>query len=280
MSSDGDRTVNAGAETGTDDATAPVVDGAAAATEGTEVTEVTQVTAAPEPEPGGDGRAAFEAEVREALAGLTARLDREHERAAHREAVIDRLHEENQRLRRGELQAMLEPVRTALYRLHDQARREACRLAEPGLAEPPDPVRTAGLFGAVADDVADALARLGAERFTARPGEPYDASRHRPVAVAAVADPSRDGTVTEVQADGFEQGGRVLRKAAVTVGRLDRKANGTADAQEDAHLEGRTAGGAPDDTARGTAPAVRAGSGRHRAAGPGETTNNRLGTDG
>ncbi|WP_433151747.1 nucleotide exchange factor GrpE [Actinomadura nitritigenes] len=274
MSSDGDRTVNDGAGSGTDGA-APATDGASAPAE------------AAQGDAGG-GRAAFEAEIRDALAGLTARLDREHERAAHREAVIDRLHEENQRLRRGELQAMLEPVRAALYRLHDQARREAGRLA--GAGEPPDPVRTAGLFTAVADDVADALARLGVERFSASPGDPYDASRHRPVAVTPVADPGRDGLVTGVQADGFEQSGKVLRKAAVSVGRLDRAANGaaatggTTGAGEGAHLEGRAAGGAPDEaadgTARGAAPAVRAGSGRPRAAGRGETTNNRLGTDG
>ncbi|WP_149263631.1 nucleotide exchange factor GrpE [Actinomadura sp. K4S16] len=168
---------------------------------------------------GGVG-AALHAEVRDALAGLAARLDREHERAAHREAVIDRLHEENQRLRRGELQAMLEPVRAALYRLHDQARRESDRLRAPDLAEAPDPRRTAALLAAVADEVADALARLGVERFTVEPGAPYDASRHRPVAVTPVDDPVADGTVTAVQSDGFEQSGKVLRKAAVSVGRL------------------------------------------------------------
>ncbi|MDL4819459.1 nucleotide exchange factor GrpE [Actinomadura opuntiae] len=241
MSSDGDRTVNAEAGPGADGAAPPAADGATEAAESTGGAESTEGTEGAE----GDGRAAFEAEVRDALAGLTARLDREHERAAHREAVIDRLHEENQRLRRGELQAMLEPVRTALYRLHDQARREACRLSDPSLAEPPDPVRTAGLLSAVADDVADALARLGVERFGAEPGQPYDAARHRPVAVTPVTDPARDGLVTGVEADGFEQGGRVLRKAAVSVARLDRGSNGTT-----------------------------------AAAGRGETTNNRLGTDG
>jgi molecular chaperone GrpE (heat shock protein) len=168
---------------------------------------------------GGIG-AALHAEVRDALAGLAARLDREHERAAHREAVIDRLHEENQRLRRGELQGMLEPVRAALYRLHDQARRESDRLRAPDLTEAPDPRRTAALLAAVADEVADALARLGVERFTVEPGAPYDASRHRPVAVTPVDDPVADGTVTAVQSDGFEQSGKVLRKAAVSVGRL------------------------------------------------------------
>ncbi|WP_084263053.1 nucleotide exchange factor GrpE [Actinomadura formosensis] len=205
--------------------------------------------------PGAPGEAtAFRAEIREALAGLVTRLDREHERAAHREAVIDRLHEENQRLRRGELQSMLEPVRTALYRLHDQARRESDRLSAPGLTDPPDPRRTALLLTAVADDVADALARLGVERFTVEPGAPYDASRHRPVAVTPVADPLRDGTVTAVQSDGFEQGGKVLRKATVSVGKLDGNANGTG-------------------------PAVKAGSSGHGEGGRGDTMNSGLGTD-
>ncbi|TDD36391.1 nucleotide exchange factor GrpE [Actinomadura sp. KC06] len=173
--------------------------------------------------PGDPDGEAFRAGVTDALTGLAARLDREHERAKHREAVIDRLHEENQRLRRGELQAMLEPVRAALYRLHDQARRESGRLAAPDLAEPPDPRETALLLAAVADDVADALARLGVERFTVEPGAPYDAARHRPVAVTPVDDPMRDGTVTAAESDGFEQSGKVLRKAAVRVGKLTTK---------------------------------------------------------
>ncbi|MFE9102041.1 nucleotide exchange factor GrpE [Actinomadura geliboluensis] len=222
--------------------------------------------AEPEQGAGGDGDegAAFRADVRDALAGLAARLDREHERAAHREAVIDRLHEENQRLRRGELQHLLEPVRTALYRVHDQARRESGRLAAPGAAEPPDPGQTALLLAALADDVADALARLGVERFTVEPGAPYDASRHRPVAVTPVADPLADGTVTAVQSDGFEQGGKVLRKAAVSVGKLDRDAGGAG--AKDLEPAGRAAQGSRD------------GAGRDGAE-RGETMNSGLGTD-
>ncbi|XRQ13704.1 nucleotide exchange factor GrpE [Actinomadura welshii] len=223
------------------------------------------------------------AEVKDALAGLAARLDREHERAAHREAVIDRLHEENQRLRRGELQAMLEPVRAALYRLHDQARRESCRLSAPDLTDPPGPAQTALLLAAVADDVADALARLGVERFTVEPGAPYDASRHRPVAVTPVEDPLRDGVVTAVQSDGFEQSGTVLRKAAVSVGKLD-------GAQK--HDGAKSTGGAknkaddaPDTGSNGAGRTVTDGSKPGRGTAPGETmssgrtTNSGLGTD-
>ncbi|MFD0684669.1 nucleotide exchange factor GrpE [Actinomadura fibrosa] len=218
-------------------------------------------------EPNTDGEtAAFQAELRDAIAGLTARLDREHERAAHREAVIDRLHEENQRLRRGELQQMLEPVRAALYRLHDQARRESGRLAAPD-GDPPDPRHAAALLEAVADDVADALARLGVERFRVQPGDPYDAARHRPVAVTSVTEPGRDGTVVTVQSDGFEQGGKVLRKAAVCVGRLGG--------------DGPGAGGPGRNGEAGDAgTAVRAGSSPRRATGRGGTMNTGLGTDG
>ncbi|KAB2345075.1 nucleotide exchange factor GrpE [Actinomadura rudentiformis] len=169
---------------------------------------------------GGDPAPDFQAEIRDALAGLAARFDRElareHERAAHREAVIDRLHEENQRLRRGELQATLEPLRSALYRLHDLARGGSERWAAP---EPPKPADAASLLAAVADEVADALARTGVERFTVEPGEAYDATRHRPVAVEPVTDPALAGTVVAVRTDGFEQDGRVVRKAEVSVGK-------------------------------------------------------------
>ncbi|MEO3825180.1 nucleotide exchange factor GrpE [Actinomadura sp. B10D3] len=217
--------------------------------------------------PAGDAGADFRAEVREALAGLAARLDREHERAAHREAVIDRLHAENQRLRRGELEAMLEPVRSALYRLHDQARRESERLSAPEQAEPPDPRQTALLLAAVADDVADALARLGVDRFTVEPGAPYDASRHRPVAVTPVDDPLRDGTVTGVGADGFEQGGKVLRKAAVSVGRLGGRPGGKDGGAPGE--DGRAAGG----NGSGSAAATGRPGGEGGTVNTGQTTN-------
>ncbi|MGI5163465.1 nucleotide exchange factor GrpE [Spirillospora sp. CA-253888] len=175
----------------------------------------------------------------EALAALTERLDREHERAAHREAIIDRLHEENQRLRRDELQSALEPVRTALYRLHDQVRRAAADWA----AEPPAPERAAALLESVAGDVLDALAGTGVERFRVEPGVPYDASRHRPVDVETVTDPALAHTVRAVHTEGFERAGRVVRKAGVCVGKPapDGGAGTGANAAPDAH-DGSTAG--------------------------------------
>lgn len=169
----------------------------------------------------GAGLDAVLARLAELADAVSTAAGREHERAAHREAVIDRLHEENTRLRRGELEAVFEPVRAALYRLHDMTRREAARWR----SDPPDPVHAADLLAAVADEVAEALARTGVERFTVAAGEPYDPARHRPVASEPVTDPGLDGSVLRVHADGFARGDRVLRKAEVSVGRP--AANGT-----------------------------------------------------
>ncbi|WP_233358781.1 nucleotide exchange factor GrpE [Thermomonospora amylolytica] len=155
------------------------------------------------------------ARVAAELARLAAAVEREHERAAHREAVIDRLHQDVQTLRRGELHAMFDPVRAVLFRLHDLTAREARRWAE----DPPDPAHAAALLAAVSDEIAEALARTGAERFATRPGDRYDPARHRPVGTEPVADPALDGTVVGVCADGFERAGRVVRKAEVRVGR-------------------------------------------------------------
>ncbi|MBO2453665.1 nucleotide exchange factor GrpE [Actinomadura barringtoniae] len=214
----------------------------------------------------GGAEAEFRSEVRDALAKLTKQLERDHQRAGHREAVIDRLHQENQELRRGELQAMLEPIRTALYRLHDLARQGSDRWSAP---EPPEPKDAADLLAAVADEVADALARTGVERFSVDLGAPYDATRHRPVAVEAVTDPALAGTVVAVRTHGFEHAGKVVRKAEVSVGKI----------QEPPEVQERPAGKHAAPAGRQDVPVheqdVRVGkvevpAGRHENAGKGD----------
>ncbi len=143
--------------------------------------------------------------------------EREHERATHRESVIDRLHAENQALRRNELNTMLEPVRMGLYRLYDLARREADRYAG---AQPPAGEHTGPLLTMIAEEVAEVLARTGVEPYAPEPGEPYDAARHRPMETADVTDPALDGAVTRTLGSGFRYGEKVVRRADVEVGQL------------------------------------------------------------
>jgi molecular chaperone GrpE (heat shock protein) len=150
------------------------------------------------------------------LSQLAEKVDREHERAAFRESIIDRLHAENQELRRDQLDTALEPVRTLLYRLHATLLRETRRWASgaaPGIEHVPP------LLSALADDVAETLERTGVEPFAVEVGDRFDPSRHRPREAVEVTDPNLVDAVVEVLTVAFARGDRVVRRADVTVGR-------------------------------------------------------------
>lgn len=149
------------------------------------------------------------------LAGRLGKLEEQlaefHRRAAHRESVIDRLHEENQRLRSGMERMILEPVVTDLIRLHDQLGREVRRLEADSQDGP--------LLRSFADEIAQILDRCGIELFSASPGDPCERGRHRPLTIVASDDSSQHNMVAEVIAAGFveRETGRVRRPAQVRV---------------------------------------------------------------
>lgn len=145
------------------------------------------------------------AAVHELLADLKTTLETQ---AEYRERIIDRLHEENQRLRRDELATVLEPVRAALFRLYDKVRRQA-----------EDAEDDAGLT-MIADELADVLAHTGVEVLPVAEGEPYDPARHRAAEVRDTTDAKLDGTVAAVRRDGFARGEQVVRRAEVIVARI------------------------------------------------------------
>ena len=126
--------------------------------------------------------------VEERLAGF-------HQRAAHREAIIDRLYEDNQRLHDGFGRMVLEPVVADLIRLYDQLDREASRLEADG--------QDGQLMRSFSEDVAEILDRCGFEVFSAEVGDPFERGRHRPVELVACDDESAHNTVAEVVTAGF-----------------------------------------------------------------------------
>lgn len=170
--------------------------------------------------------------VPEKLAQLQSAVAREQERAAFREEIIDRLHNENQQLRRSELEATLEPVRAGLYRLYDYARREADRWALAGKENPNASQQSdaslysmfsgqvGALFAAFAEEAVEVLARTGVEPFEVAKGERYDMALHRPVDTVAVDDPEWDGLVIETVSSGFVRGEQIARRADVVVAQL------------------------------------------------------------
>jgi molecular chaperone GrpE (heat shock protein) len=115
------------------------------------------------------------------------RLAEFHRRSAHRESVIDMLHEENQQLRLGIGRAILEPVVADLIRLYDQIDREVRRLKADGQDE--------RLLWSFADDITQILDRCGVEIYSAQPGDPFDRDRHRPLGVVTCMDESQHNTV-------------------------------------------------------------------------------------
>jgi molecular chaperone GrpE (heat shock protein) len=155
-------------------------------------------------------------------------------RSAHREAVIDRLHQENQELRGGLGRTVLEPVVVDLLRFYDTLREEAARLAETD-------GRTGRVVQGLVEDVTLVLDRCGLEIFTAVPGEPFKVGRHVAAEVVRTDQPELDNTIAEMMAAGFQERdtGRVRRPLRARFYRFDPTAS-----------EGR--GGPAEDRADGS----------------------------
>ena len=137
-------------------------------------------------------------------------------RAAARERVIDRLHEENQQLKAGERQNLLRPVVTDLYRLRDDLLKQAGDLPADFGAD-----RAAALLESYAQTVELALERAGVVPVRPGLGDTFDPRLHRASGVVQAAEPAADATVAKVLRDGYRDtvSDRVLMPATVRVAR-------------------------------------------------------------
>ena len=150
------------------------------------------------------------------LAGLRAEFARTQDRARAREQVIDRLHEENQRLRAGERLLLLRPLLTDLQRLrHDLLRTAA------GLPPTFDAVAAADMLRSYAANLELTLERGGINVVSPAVGATFDPSTQRATGTVPAGDPGQDGTVADVVLDGYHdvEAGRTVVPAAVRVHR-------------------------------------------------------------
>ncbi|NBE84915.1 nucleotide exchange factor GrpE [Micromonospora rubida] len=171
---------------------------------------------APEPATGPDRLDELAQRLGDELAGLRAEVAREHHRAAAREQVIDRLHEENQRLRAGERLLLLRPLLTDLQRLrHDLLRTAA------GLPAGFDTAAAADMLRSYAASLELTLERGGVTVLVPVPGAAFDPSTQRAAGTVPAVDPGQEGTVAEVVLDGYHdvEAGRTVVPAAVRVHR-------------------------------------------------------------
>ena len=136
--------------------------------------------------------------LHETLVAVLEQLRASGERAAARERIIDRLHEENQRLRAGDRQLVLRPVLVDLQQLRTELLRQAADLSAISTPE-----QAADLLRSFAYSAELALERGGVRVLGPTAGTVFDPALHRAVRVVPAERPEDDGTIERVVGDGY-----------------------------------------------------------------------------
>lgn len=143
------------------------------------------------------------------LDGIRAELAGLHTQIKFLNEIIDRLHTENERLRRVESQSAPRPAVRELIKLADDWRSRAVALSEE--------TDLAQLCGEVVEDITMVLERQGVEEFGIEPGLEFDRRQHRAVGSVPTGDETLVGKVAETRRPGYRDEERVVRFAEVMV---------------------------------------------------------------
>ena len=145
-----------------------------------------------------DRTAALLSTIPEAVERLAASSERYHARAEQREAVIDHLHSEVDRLRRGERRALLRPLLVETCRLRNDLLRQADDLPDDFDAD-----RARLLLRSYADSVELTLEDNGVVTFAPATGDQFEPRLHRRVGGESTNDPGVAGRVARVRRSGY-----------------------------------------------------------------------------
>jgi molecular chaperone GrpE len=150
------------------------------------------------------------------LAEVAQRFAGENARALARERVIDRQHEEIERLKVIERVGQLRPIVTDLCRLRNDLLRQAGTV--PDEITGPQVTTLLDSFAATVEEI---LERCGIVVLPRDVGAPFASSRQEIAAVVEINHPERDGTVVDVVHDGYAEihDGKVVVPARVRVHR-------------------------------------------------------------
>ncbi|MGI3781014.1 MAG: nucleotide exchange factor GrpE [Janthinobacterium lividum] len=138
------------------------------------------------------------AELTAAVYSLTAEVEKHHDRAKHREGVIDNLHAEAERLRIGERRGAVRPLLVELARLRDDLQRQTTVLP----AEI-DRDWTRRLLLSFADTIEVTLEDYGIAIDTPKQGDDFNVRQHKVVASAQTDDPALVRKIADVRRDGY-----------------------------------------------------------------------------
>lgn len=152
--------------------------------------------------------------LRASVAGLESQAARDHDRAQAREAVVDRLHEEVERLRAGEARSLLRPAVTDLRRLRDDLLGQARSVPQTMTRG-----QVADLLESYADSVVLILERCGIIAIRPEPDTKFDPRQQQISSIAETVERDLDGTVASILSDGYAEAdtGRPVAPASVIV---------------------------------------------------------------
>lgn len=153
-------------------------------------------------------------EVEEALRALTIEVAKYHDRARHRESVIDKLHADLEQVRKGERRGLLRPLLAGAARLRDDLLRQSSTLPDDFDAQ-----RARKLLTSYADMVELLLLDHGVDVEEPAVGTAFDPRRQRVFATRDTSDHYMVNTVAEVVRGGYldADSGIVLGRAEVIV---------------------------------------------------------------
>jgi molecular chaperone GrpE (heat shock protein) len=137
-------------------------------------------------------------EISAGVRELAQSSERYHARAEQREAVIDHLRDEVERLRRGERRSLLRPLLVELCRLRNDLLGQA-----EGLPADFTPAQAAELLRSYADTVEQVLENGGVTAFEPDPDAPFDPRVHRRVGTEPTGDPALQGRIARVRRSGY-----------------------------------------------------------------------------
>ncbi len=158
-------------------------------------------------EPGG-ADAELLSSLTEQVESLARLVEESNRLAQERERIIDRLHEENQRLRQGELQQAILPIFRDLVRLYDDLKQTTLGYGSRAEVTPEQAARD---FGCFAEMVTDILYRHGVERYEAREGDLFNPKEHRVLGAVTTPEQVKDRTIARSIRDGFRTETRPVR---------------------------------------------------------------------
>lgn len=147
-----------------------------------------------------------------AIADVSDQLREINRISEERERIIDRLHQENQKLKQGELQQVLLPVFRDLIRLYDDLKTTAANYANRAGQE-----KISAELNCYRETVGDILYRYGVEQIEVAVSESFNPKEHKAVATVPSADVERDRIISKIIRDGFKTDLRIIRNVEVEV---------------------------------------------------------------